>query len=353
MVFSEKLLAHLAKRSQEAQKLAEKVEQNGEKMGGIMRRFDAPNLVMFSGAKKPPIPALSGDYGGGPGQEKTLVSIAVENEGAGLKCELKGISAKSSAAISRVLSSLDWKKNGQCLHVTATYWHEWPRTKEALQSEKSHIVALLGRHFEAGIWRLEYQARESDEEKAARVAAGVRRKKGQGGSVPVPHWHFLLWLGCRDLSQSLFWLASWWAKFSGNLNSNALHVSPGDGRAAWYLSMHAGKRNQAPPIASGRPWGYVNRDALLSAQDLNDLGEVTARQRIWWARIYSRRTGCKVRKGAGFSWYLPRAWACSVSSWVDSQIESENYKKSKGRNYLEPYQAKRLAHRLRCGLDPS
>lgn len=294
-----------------------------------MRRHQSPNLIILSRAADPPIARLRRDDEVASAKEKTPVDLGGSNEGT--KRELRGMSAKSSLSVARVLSSLDWPKNGQCIHVTATYWKEWPSSKNALADCKAAMVRDLGRMVECGIWRLEYQQRETVAEQIARKITGKPRIKGQG-SLYVPHWHFLLWLGGRQLERVAERLTSWWADFSGNRSENALHISSGDqARGTWYLAMHAAKRAQSPPFPVGRWWGYINRDGLLSAQDMHETGEVEEKERVWWARLYRRSTGCKTRNAQGISWFLPLKWQCAVGAWIRDHVDDENAKRWAGK----------------------
>jgi hypothetical protein len=270
-----------------------------------VRSFQAPNLIILSRAQSPPIPGLVDD----DGQEKAPADVAAS--GKGTKRELRGMSAKSSLSIAKVLSSLDWSKNGPCIHATLTYWKTWPQPVE-LAKTKAALVARLGEVFACGIWRLEYQKRL------------------------VPHFHCLLWLGLpRDgeyaeefearCKAALAWLSKWWAKFSDNHSDFGCKITSGDQvRGTWYLAMHAAKREQSPAFAVGRWWGYINRKTLLGAQDMHCTGVVDERERVWWARLYRRATGCKVRQSCGFSWFLPNAEQWKASAWVRNQVEAEN-----------------------------
>lgn len=294
-----------------------------------MRKHQAPNLVILSRSADPPIARLRRDDE--VAAAKDAAKDPLEKPADGNKRELRGMSARSSVNVAKVLSSLDWAKNGECIHVTATYWKRWPASKGDLTDEKAHIVALLGRHVEAGIWRLEYQRRETDQEKREREAARRPRRKGQG-SLYVPHWHFLLWLGGRQLDHVATWLHRWWGEFSENPSDHALQVTSGDqARGTWYLAMHAAKREQSPPFAVGRWWGYINREALLAAQDLHERGEVHERERVWWARLYRRSTGCKTRNSQGLSWFLPRKYQDAVAAWIREHIDDENAKRWAGK----------------------
>lgn len=294
-----------------------------------MRRHQAPNLVILSRAADPPIARLRRDDDRASAQEKAPGDLGGSTEGT--KRELRGMSAKSSLSVARVLSSLDWAKNGECIHVTGTYWHKWPRSKEELAREKAQFVCDLGRRVECGIWRLEYQRRETAAEKVLRESMRRPRIKGQG-SLYVPHWHWLLWLGGRDLAEFESWLRPWWIDFSGNTSERGIAITSGDqARGTWYLALHAAKREQSPPFAVGRWWGYVNRDTLLAAQDLHETGEITERERVWWARLYRRSTGCRTRNAQGISWFLPRAWQCAADQWIRDHIEFERIVRMRAR----------------------
>jgi hypothetical protein len=215
---------------------------------------------------------------------------------------------------------LDWKKNGECVHVTLSYWKTWPKTKGELADVKAAMVRDLGRHCAAGIWSLEYQ---------------TERFKKHGDWVP--HFHCLLWLqlGSAELFES--WLRPWWADFSGNPSEHGVHVTSGDqARGTWYLAMHAAKAAQSPPFAVGRWWGYINRDALLSAQDLHETGQVTDRENVWWCRLFRRSLRVKVRQrgrcAQGISWFLPRAAQCAAAAWIRDWIESEKRQRFRVKN---------------------
>jgi len=88
--------------------------------------------------------------------------------------------------------------------------------------------------------------------------------------------------------------------------------------------MHAAKREQSPPFAVGRWWGYVNRSRLLEAQDIHETVVSEERERVWWVRLYKRHTSGKVREGKGFSWFLPRSAQTVAFGWIQQRIEDEN-----------------------------
>lgn len=230
---------------------------------------------------------------------------------------------------------LDWKKNGVCFHVSVTYGGYaagFPTDKNTVHKHKNAIGMALSRAGFCGIWRLEYQSRESAAERHARILKGIKRTKGQGGSLKVPHWHFLLWVGDQDLVDAENWLLAWWPKFSGNDSPFAIRITSGDqARGAWYLGMHAAKSAQSPPFAVGRWWGYINRERVLGASDLHCHGEIDERVRVWWARLYKRSTGGKVRNNSGLSWFLPRKYQTEVNAWILQHIEHERYERHKGK----------------------
>jgi hypothetical protein len=261
---------------------------------GVCRRYQSPHLVILSRASRPPVPQLV------ERDEQEKADDVVASVGGGIKREIRGMSSQSSLNLARLLSILDWSKHGQCVHVTLTYAKVFPLTKEELAEVKAAMVRDIGRHVECGIWRLEFQ------------------KRG------APHWHLLLWIGNRDAAEFEWWLRGWWAKFSGNASEHGSMVTSGDQtRARWYIAMHAAKREQSIPFPVGRWWGYVQRDKLLSASDIDSPQEITERERVWWARLYRRFSGAKTRHEAGFSWFLPRAAQCAVSVWIQGHVDWE------------------------------
>ena len=267
-----------------------------------MHGFCGPNVICFSRSSRPPFPGLLNPPSVADDENADEGSNLI---GAGNKGTLKGFSVRSSLNLSRLLSSLDWCRNGPSLHVTLTYHLAWPPDRGALDRAKMSLVQALGRHVACGIWRLEFQNRK--------------------GGVRVPHWHCLVWLGERDPGAFVEWLRAWWSGCSGNASRYGVHVSAGhQARGTWYLAMHAGKRSQAPLFEVGRWWGYVNRAALLSSSDLHKVDELGDRQRVWWARLYRRATGSRTRNAGGFTWFLPRAWQCVARSWVLDTCERES-----------------------------
>lgn len=300
-----------------------------EKRPGLaqMWAYNAPNLLILSRAADPPVARLRRDDEVDDAKENAPVDCESSE---GNKRELRGMSARSSINIAKVLSSLDWRKHGECIHLTLTYWREWPKGKQEITHEKASLVALVGRHVECGVWRLEFQRRETEAEKAGRKATGRARRKSDG-SLYVPHWHLLLWLGGRDAEDVERWLRKWWARFASNPHERGVSITTGDqARGVWYLALHAAKREQSPPFAVGRWWGYVSRDVLLSAQDLHKVDHVTERERVWWARLYRRATGCRTRPNMGFSWFIPRAWQCAAASWIRDYTEAEQLHRAAG-----------------------
>ncbi len=290
-----------------------------------LRRFGGPNIVILTSAESPPVPGAGKPRTKPPPEKAETAQDGSASGAVGTKSEIRGMSKKSSLNLSRLLSMLDWAKNGQCIHVTLTYGRrQWPRTKADLTSTKAELVRDIGRQGVCGIWRLEYQSRETQEERATRLAKGLKRERGQGGSIKVPHFHLLVW--CRDqpVEKVAAWFEQWWGRFSGNHSPRGCHITTGDQvRGTWYLAMHAAKLEQAPPFAVGRWWGYVDRDALLGASDLHAQNELTKRERIWWQRLFRRGTRSKVRDNTGFTWFLPRVWQCEVNAWVMAFIAWE------------------------------
>lgn len=278
-----------------------------------MRVYSGPNLVVLSRANRPPIPTLDADER----EEKAAGEAAIPT---GAKSVLRGRSKKSSLNLARVLSSLDWKRNGQCLHVTLSYWRWWPKSKEELASAKAGIVARVGERVLCGIWSLEYQT-----ERFAKYGEWV------------PHWHLLVWIGDNAAERVEYWFRNWWLEFGRNDSEHGVHVTSGDqARGTWYLAMHAAKAAQSPPFAVGRWWGYIRREQLLGAQDVHCVGEATDREAVWWARIFRRQNRLRVRQrgkcAQGLSWFLPRAAQCDLGAWIRDQIESENREKFRPKN---------------------
>lgn len=268
-----------------------------------MGQFQGPNLLVLSRAARPPVAGLD------RGMPKEDAARPVGVVGAGGKGVIRGKSLKSSLNLARVLSSLDWDRNGECLHLSLTYHRSWPRSKDALCAAKSQLVARLGEHVEAGLWMLEYQKRL------------------------VPHFHALVWMGGRSSEEFAGWLAGWWADFSENSSDFASRVTLGDqARGTWYLAMHAAKRNQTPPFAVGRWWGYIRRGRLLNAQDVHRTRDVSERERVWWSRLYRRSTGGKVRNAGGFTWFLPRAWQCVAGAWISERVVDEMTERFRPKN---------------------
>lgn len=263
---------------------------------GVCRRYQSPHLLILSRAAKPPVPQLV-DH-----DEHEKAEDVVASLGGGIKAEIRGMSSQSSLNLARLLSILDWEKHGECCHVTLTYVDVFPLTKQELAREKASLVRELGRNVECGIWRLEFQ------------------KRG------APHWHLLVWLGGRSAEEFVAWVSNWWSrrKEYPNPSEYGCRVTSGDqARGRWYLAMHAAKREQSIPFPVGRWWGYIQRDKLLAASDIDTPQEITERERVWWARLYRRFTGAKTRHESGFSWFLPRAAQCAVGVWIRDQVEDE------------------------------
>lgn len=290
-----------------------------------------PNLIVFGHSDKPPIPgqrkcSSSGPPEEEPEEEDTEKPADGSDQRAGKKQNIRGFSAKSSLSISRLLSTLDWQKNGQCMHITLTYRNQYPQTKQALQLEKQALVKGLTRcGVECGIWKLEYQTRETAQEKLERLKAGLPRTKG-AGSLLVPHWHILAWIGRRNETQFADTLIEWWQHHSGNTHQRAVDMRPGDaGKASFYLSLHAAKHNQSPNLQVGRWWGYIQRAKLMESQRVNSIGYIARLEAIWWRRLYCRYRHIKcpimLAKGYGFSWFLPESEQIKAACWVRDYSE--------------------------------
>lgn len=266
-----------------------------------MRLHGGPNLVVLTRALRPPVPGLASLESELPDEVSGLP---------GSKAVVRGMSRKSSLNVARMLSAMDWGELGRCLHVTLTYHREWPADRRALDRAKQGLAMAFARNCEAAVWRLEFQTRKSP------------------AVHYVPHFHVLAFLGDRDEGDFGAWVRRWWESSSGNGSPYACHITSGDqGRAGWYLAMHAAKREQSPPFAVGRWWGVANRSRLRESLDLFAGPVIVERERVWWARLYRRRTGLRTRQGAGFSWFLPRAWQSRVDVWVRDQVEGEALKR--------------------------
>jgi hypothetical protein len=268
--------------------------------------FVGKNLLCISRSDRIPVP-------GGPPEEaeedeETEADDAEDTPPT--KDVLRGISAKSRQSLAKLLSVLEWGGMGESLHVTLTYWKDWPRTKAQLQQEKKRIKRTLGQ-FGCGIWRLEYQERGA------------------------PHWHVLLWVQGRDAEQVIQLIQWWWAGDCAhssrwaNSHPQGVYVTRGtEVKSTWYLAMHAAKGEQSPLIAVGRWWGFINRADLLQGRNIAEEGEISAREHIWWARLYRRATGCKVRQQAdergirpnGFTWFLPRSNYLASQNWIAKTV---------------------------------
>lgn len=326
-----------------------------------MRVFRGPNLVCLSRSVCPPILGFDrGDDADEPAKQETPPDVGA-SDGVGTKAELCGFSGKSSLNLSRLLSSLDWSKLGECLHVTLTYHHQFPRNKEGLSKHKYYIQKLVGRNCEAGIWRLEFQERGA------------------------PHFHLLVWLGDRFAADFETWLREWWGNFASNSARDAVYITSGDqARGVWYLAMHAGKDAQAPEIKVGRWWGYINRSRLLDAQSVNETGVLSPDELKQWARLsrrhrkararqaraiwrskrtFQRAFGFRLARGygldldefqrdaeaagklctrryippyrkaeQGLSWFLPLEWQWKVNRWVGEEIDRRQIERTRHGN---------------------
>jgi hypothetical protein len=287
-----------------------------------------PNIVCLGRGKRPPIPGQQDDE-----DTKKPLPGAREAASAGRKQNLRGFSQKSSLNISRLLSSIDWKKNGIPLHITLTYRDTWPKSKAELQLEKMALVQGLRRAgLVCGIWKLEFQTRETPYEKAQRIQAKQPRKKGSG-SLYVPHWHILGWCEPSSIDQVGQNVAEWWGSHSCNEHPRAVDIRTGDtARASYYLSLHSAKDNQSPPFEVGRWWGYIEREKVIASVSIQDVGFIPRRELVWWHRLYCRfrhmRCPPLIAKGFGFSWFLPQDATIRAACWIRDRVEFEQFVKS-------------------------
>jgi hypothetical protein len=267
-----------------------------------MRCFRGPNLVVLSRAACPPVASIQ--------RERFTREPREPDEGSrGTKREIRGKSQRSSLNLARMLASLDWGKAGECLHVSLTYGSEYPKDFEGLAAIKSALTCGVGRHCSCGIWVLEFQ------------------KRG------APHFHLLVWVPRGRAPETIHWIDRWWRRASGNDSEYACKVTSGSqARGVWYLCMHAAKRNQSPGFAVGRWWGYINRNALLEAQDFELAGVIEERERVWWVRLYRRATGIRTRNGCGIGWFLSRRGQTNVGAWIAERLGVELAERSRGRN---------------------
>jgi hypothetical protein len=262
------------------------------------RMFTAPNLLVVTSSLHPRIPGQQDEEEDAKPKKEAVEKV-------GKKQVIRGISKRTKLAIAKLLSSLDWKHHGTCLHVTLTYWKTWPGTKEAIAAEKSAITARVGEMAYCGIWRLEFQSRE------------------QVGHVA--HWHLLIWVGHQEREEVSEKIRVWWKRHTGNTSVYGVMITSGsEGRASWYLAMHAAKDEQAPRIAVGRWWGYIKREKLLEAQQVDEVQKLTRKESVWFARLYRRKTKVRPRQHGvtvdGFSWFLPRAWQFKILAWVRDTV---------------------------------
>jgi hypothetical protein len=273
---------------------------------GVCRRYQSPHLLILSRAAKPPVPQLRED------DEEEKARDLVGSAGGGLKSEIRGMSKQSSKNLSRMLSILDWSKHGECLHVTLTYWRSYPKNKHDVGKEKQAIGMWFSRNAECGVWRLEFQERGA------------------------PHWHVLVWIGKRDAEKFEKECERWWScREWGTHPEFGCKITSGSvARGRWYLAMHAAKQAQAlkPPFLVGRWWGYIERDKVLSASDIDSPQEIAERELVWWKRLYRRQTGCTTRQDAGFTWFLPRLWQCTAHAWIADHVDYERAMRSVGKN---------------------
>lgn len=297
----------------------------------MLNMWMAPNLLVFGHGETPPVPGqqkpsdpLGLDVEAEDEDTKKDPQDEASPEGQGTKGNVRGFSSKSSLNISRLLSSIDWKKNGMCVHITLTYHLAWPSTKHEIKLAKQALVQSLGRKLVCGIWKLEYQNRETLEERDARRARRISRTKARG-SLLVPHWHVLGWIPASRYEEFCEWLFDWWSGYSGNDSTYAIDVRPGDtGKASFYLCLHAAKTNQTPAIEVGRWWGYIHRDKVMESVDVALVGQINRLESIWWYRLYRRYRRMPAKpmqvEGHGWSWFLPRDAQMRAAIWVRDTV---------------------------------
>jgi hypothetical protein len=142
----------------------------------------------------------------------------------------------------------------------------------------------------------------------------------------------LVWVGYQERDEVGEKIREWWKRHSGNTSKHGVKITSGsEGRASWYLAMHAAKDEQAPNIAVGRWWGYIKREKLLEAQQVDEVQTLTRKETIWFARLYRRKTKVRPRqhgaKVEGFSWFLPRAWQFKTLAWVRDTVRERERKR--------------------------
>lgn len=305
--------------------------------------WTAPKLLILGRSKSPPLCGFrqnSSDESPDEDEEKPAQE-QVERV-SGIKRELRGFSRKSSQSISRLLSTIDWRINGQCLHVSITYHHHWPGDKAALQREKQAIQMFISRLGVCGIWKLEFQGRYTPKERAEREKAGLPCPKGEG-SLKVPHWHLLVWLRQTDLEDFCASVSAWWQIRTDNPSKHAIDFRIGDaGKASFYLQLHSAKANQTPPFAVGRWWGFIDKKHVIASCDVQLERVASARSLVWAYRLYRRLRRIRATPlgaaGRGFAWYLDQFNQERMWSWIDDKILEESERAYNESEYLEDYE---------------
>lgn len=266
-----------------------------DKHRGLPAVWSAPNVLILTRSDVPRLPGIAA-----PSDSEETDG---ENEPPlGKKQGLIGISNKSKLSLASLLSSLEWRHHLASVHCTLTYWKEWPKTREGIDRAKMAIAQQFRRLGLCGVWRLEFQQRGA------------------------PHFHILAWLGYRwttredELWQSIH---EWWSSYSGNTSEYGVDFSIADGRASWYLAMHSAKSEQAPNIAMGRWWGYIDRKELLKAQRVSKTDTLTEPELTWAKRLYRRSTRCRTRHGQGFRWFLPAEAQARMLTWVRGHCQAK------------------------------
>lgn len=188
--------------------------------------------------------------------------------------KVRGISRKSAARLSEILASVRIGENVPCIHLTLTLPKAFERDCGALKRRFKTMAEWLSSHGYFGLWRLEFQ------------------KRG------APHWHVILWnLGhigadAEELDQRHRRVVAHWKKVSGNPSDQAAFISPGDGRARWYLACHHAKTTDQgiwPDWWKGQAWGFINRPAFDEWEDLTDAATDLSPAEILWLMRFNRR----------------------------------------------------------------
>lgn len=211
----------------------------------------------------------------------------------GCKSELVGISRQSRLELARQMAQIS--SPDQLAHLTLTYGDQYPTCREQLDQEKRALTTALSRLGCYGFWRLEFQ-----------------RPRGRDTEFEgkVPHWHCLLWApqGQNPRDRYVFdRVATWWKKHTCNASDQACFVTPGDeGKALWYMALHAVKTDQSPEFKVGRWWGKIRSGEIARWSRLEMVARALLdRETIWLKRLMRRKTGSRGSLGVqGFTWFL-------------------------------------------------